>query len=231
MAAGARLYHSPMLRVGLTGGLGSGKSSVARVWAEEGVPVLEADAIGRALMAPGGPVYAAVLDAFGSSVRLASGELDRSALAREAFGRGRIQELNAIVHPAVLAEQEQRMRALAAAGHGLAVIESALIFEVAQGGRPWRERFDKLVLVAAPEHLRAARFGRHAAGPGASAERRAEAAAEARRRMAAQAPDAAKRAECDFVIENDRTLVLLRREALRVLQALRGSAAAGAPAG
>ncbi len=211
-----------MLRVGLTGGLGSGKSSVARVWVEEGVPVLEADAIGRTLMAAGTPVHAAIVAAFGPQVVLADGELDRSALAREAFGGGRLAELNGIVHPAVLAEQDRQLRFLAQAGYTLAVVASALIFEVAQGGQPWRERFDKLVLVTAPEEVRVARFAARAL---ANAEQRVEIAAEARRRMAAQLPDSAKRGACDFVIENTRTLVLLRREALRVLRALQQSAA------
>ncbi len=209
-----------MLRVGLTGGLGSGKSSVARVWAAEGVPVLEADAIGRTLMAAGTPVHAAIVEAFGAGVVLADGQLDRSALAREAFSGGRLAELNGIVHPAVLAEQDRQLRLLAEAGCPLAAVESALVFEVAQEGKPWRERFDKLVLVTAPEGQRAARFAMRAAPS-----QRAELAAEARRRMAAQMPDEAKRAFCDFVIENTRTLVLLRREALRVLRALQQTAA------
>lgn len=216
-----------MLRVGLTGGLGSGKSSVARVWAEEGVPVLEADAIGRSLMAPGTPVHAAIIEAFGADVMLPDGRLDRSALAREAFRGGRLAELNRIVHPAVLAEQERHLRLLGEAGCALAVIESALIFEVAQEGRPWRERFDKLVLVTAPEEARVARFAARAP----DAEQHTEIAAEARRRIAAQMPDAAKRDAADFVIDNSRTLVLLRREALRVLRALQQAAAPQGPSG
>ena len=97
-----------------------------------------------------------------------------------------------------------------------------MIFEVAEGTRPWRERFDKLVLVTAPDWLRAARYAaRIAPEPGGDRPRLEE---EARRRMAAQMPDEAKRNQCDFAIENTRTLVLLRREALAVLSALRKDA-------
>ncbi len=212
-----------VLRVGLTGGLGSGKSSVARVWAEEGVPVLEADAMGRALTAAGEPVYARIVEAFGGGVVLPSGELDRAALARLAFEGGRVGELNRIVHPAVIAMQERQLQALAASGEcTLAVVESALIFEASgeEGAVPgWRERFDRIVLVAAPEAVRVERFALRSGGGGE--ERLRE---DARRRMAAQLPDAFKRAHAHYVIENDRTLVLLRREALRVLEALRREA-------
>ena len=213
-----------MLRVGLTGGLGSGKSSVARVWSEEGVPVLEADAIGRALMEPGEAVYARIVAAFGPPVVRPDGRLDRGALARVAFAGGRLPELIAIVHPAVLGEQERLLCDLERAGQPLAAVESALIFEVAEGARPWRKRFDKLVLVTAPEALRAARYAARMAPEGGPAQ--AELEAEARRRMAAQMPDERKREACDFIIDNTRTLVLLRRQALAVLRALRQAAAA-----
>ncbi len=213
-----------MLRVGLTGGLGSGKSSVARVWVEEGVPVLEADAVGRVLMEPGQPVYRRIVETFGPEVVLASGGLDRAALARLAFKEDRIRELNRIVHPAVIAEQERQLAMLSAdEACPLAVVESALIFEASGESVPgWRERFDRIVLVAAPEAVRVERFVRRSGGT--DGERLRE---DARRRMAAQLPDEWKRAQADYVIENDRTLVLLRREALRVLRDLRAEAAQG----
>ena len=229
-----------MLRVGLTGGLGSGKSAVALVWASAGVPVLEADALGRALMQPGEPVYAAIVEAFGGQVVQSDGQLDRSALAREAFAGERLDELNAIVHPAVIAAQDAELERLAATGeHPLAVVESALIFEASgdqtAGGAKatvpgWRERFDKLVLVAAPEPLRIERFIARAGGPDATEADKQRLRDDARRRIAAQLPDAWKRTRCDYVIENDRTLVLLRREALWVLEALRRDAKATARA-
>jgi len=230
-----------MLRVGLTGGLGSGKSAVALVWTAAGVPVLHADALGRELMQPGEAVYSAIVEAFGPQVVGRDGRLDRAALAREAFGgRGEdegegkgsgLQRLNAIVHPAVIAAQARELHRLAATGeHPLAAVESALIFEASDGtalpgteatAPGWRERFDALVLVAAPEATRIERFIARVGGPGASLEEKVRLRADAQRRIAAQLPEASKRGHCDYVIENDRTLVLLRREALRVLAALR----------
>lgn len=234
-----------MLRVGLTGGLGSGKSAVALVWAEAGVPVLEADAIGRALMQPGQAVHGAIAAAFGPGVVAENGQFDRAALAREAFAGGRLAELNAIVHPAVIAAQDAELDRLAAEGQTLlAVVESALIFEVSEDeaagatasqqplAKSWRDRFDRLVLVAASEPLRIDRFVHRVAGANVAAPEKTRLQEDARRRIAAQLPDAYKRQYCDYVIENDRTLVLLRREALSVLAALRKEAATKAlPAG
>src|SRR5947209_14528079 len=96
-----------MLRVGLTGGLGSGKSTAARLFAQHGAHVLSADEIGREMMQPGQLVYAAIVQHFGPAIVLSDGQLDRAALARIAFSEGRVEELNAIVHPAVIARQTE----------------------------------------------------------------------------------------------------------------------------
>jgi dephospho-CoA kinase len=229
-----------MLRVGLTGGIGSGKSAVARVWADEGVPILEADALGRALMQPGQAVYAAIVERFGAGVVAEGGQLDRAALAREAFDRNGLAALNAIVHPAVIAAQQSEFARLEATGlHAIAVVESALIFEAsgesgieAPDATPvvpasvpgWRDRFDRLVLVAAPEAVRIERFVLRVGGPEASSLEKERLRGDALRRLAAQLPEAWKRDRCDYLIENDRTLVLLRRRALEVLRALRTDA-------
>ena len=101
-----------MLRVGLTGGLGSGKSTAGRLFRSHGAHVLEADAIGRELMQPGQAVYAGIVSHFGQGVVSASGELDRHALARIAFAEGRVEELNAMVHPAVIARQGELAEAI-----------------------------------------------------------------------------------------------------------------------
>jgi dephospho-CoA kinase len=233
-----------MLKVGLTGGVGSGKTSVARVWEAEGVPILEADALGRALMEPGQAVYAAIVSAFGPGVVHSDGTLDRAALAAQAFSpdphKNRLQELNALVHPAVIAAQQALLQQLAAAGHLLAVVESALLFEASDGSPAspasvpgWRQRFDRIVLVAAPETTRIERFVSRTLGhaPLPDNAQTAEAAQtadtlrrDARRRIAAQLPETWKRQHSDYIAENNRTLVLLRREALRVLAALRTEA-------
>ena len=147
-----------MLRVGLTGGLGSGKSTVGAMLRELGAYVLSADEIGRKLMEPGQSVYAAIVAQFGSAVVKTDGTLDRGALARIAFADGRVEELNAIVHPATIGLQakiaEEIFRRDAEA---VVVVESALIFET-KYGEGWRERFDRMVLVTAAEELKIQRF-------------------------------------------------------------------------
>src|SRR5277367_4928413 len=99
-----------MLRVGLTGGLGSGKSTVGRMFAELGAAVIDADEVGRSLMQPGQAVYDRIVEHFGPQVVRADGNLDRRALAEITFGGGRIEELNRIVHPGTIAAQEEWTR-------------------------------------------------------------------------------------------------------------------------
>ena len=98
-----------MLRAGLTGSLGSGKTTVAAILREGGVYVLEADAIAREMMQPGQEVFHGIVDHFGTGVVRPDGTLDRPRLAVLAFSEGRLNELNQIVHPPVIAEQERRM--------------------------------------------------------------------------------------------------------------------------
>ncbi len=114
-----------MLRVGLTGGLGSGKSTVATILRECGARVIESDALGRALMQPGQPVFQAIVQHFGRQVLLEDGTLNRRVLADIAFQQGRARELSLLVHPAVIAAQEKWMRELFARHPGaVAVVES-----------------------------------------------------------------------------------------------------------
>src|SRR5450631_4395760 len=98
-----------MLKVGLTGGLGSGKSTVAATLRELGAHVIEADELGRALMEPGQAVYSEIVLAFGPQVVGPDGRLNRPRLAELAFHEGRLQDLNALVHPAVIAAQQRWM--------------------------------------------------------------------------------------------------------------------------
>src|SRR5471032_3408966 len=115
-----------MLRVALTGGLGAGKSTVARLFRVLGAHVFSSDEMAREMMQPGLPVYKAIVDRFGLQVVLPNGELDRPALARIAFGEGRVEELNSIVHPAVIARQATLNAAIAAGQRGaVIIIESA----------------------------------------------------------------------------------------------------------
>lgn len=218
-----------MLRVGLTGGLGSGKSTVARMFAERGAVVMQSDAIGRELMQPGHAVYDEIVRRFGPGVVLADGTLNRPELARLAFAQGDIEALNAIVHPAVIAEQERRMEAIAAESpDAVVIVESALIFETTHAGPGgWRERFDRMILVTAPEELKVTRFLERS---GATGETRAALEAEARRRLGFQLPDAQKAACCDYVLTNDGDLAALEAQVDRIWHDLNGKASKG-PAG
>ena len=151
-----------MLRVGLTGELSSGKSTVARMLAARGAIVLSSDEMGRAMMQPGEPVYAQIVEQFGPNIVRADGTLDRGALGRMAFNpeNPRIEELNAIIHPAVIAEQARRISEIARTKpDAIVVVESALIFttrHALEGG--WRKRFDCIVAVTASEEQKIARF-------------------------------------------------------------------------
>jgi dephospho-CoA kinase len=191
-----------MLRVGLTGGLGSGKSTVAAMFAGLGAAVISADQLGRQLMQPGEAVYAAIVKTFGSGVVRSDGSLDRKALAELAFQHNQADALNHIVHPAVVAAEEDWMRGVFAADpRRVAMVESALIFEVEKWGTApgWVQRFDKLILVTVPDEVKIARFlARTMTRDGAEADARA--------RIAVQIPDKEKAGRCDYVIDNTGSL-------------------------
>jgi len=177
------------VQIGLTGGIGSGKSTAAARFAELGALVIDADALAREVVEPGTDGLAAVVAEFGEQVLDADGRLDRPALARLVFGdeaaRGR---LNAIVHPRV------RTRAaglIAAAPPGTVVVQDVpLLVETEQA-----RAYDLVVVVEAPEERRVQRL---AADRGMSAE-------DVRARMASQATDEQRRAVADVVLVNDGT--------------------------
>jgi len=204
-----------MLRVGLTGDLGSGKSTVARMFAARGAVVLSSDEMARAMMQPGEPVYAAIVESFGKGVIAADGSLNRHELARLAFSEGRAEELNAIVHPAVLEEQARQIEKIARAKpDAIVVVESALIFTTKHGmdGEPWSKRFDRILLATAPEAQKVTRFvERVAAGRELDTKERASLEADARRRLAMQTANEAHAGEC-LVIRNDDGLEALERQ-------------------
>ncbi len=217
-----------MLRVGLTGGLGSGKSTVAAMLRELGAQVIEADELGRALMEPGQAVYAEIVRVFGAEVVDADGRLNRPKLAQRAFEGGRLRELNAIVHPAVIAEQRHWMEQVFARDPAaVAVVESALIFEVERDAQArgesdgvladWRNRFDHIIVLTAPDEVKVARYATRIAASGPARE---AAVRDARVRLARQVPDAEKAARADFVIENTGDVDGLRAQVNSVWQRL-----------
>ena len=202
-----------MLRVGLTGGLGSGKSTVAAMLREHGAFVIEADAVGRQLMEPGEAVYREVVQHFGTDVVSEDGTLDRRMLAELAFQQGRRRELSLIVHPAVIAAQERWMQEVFATHpDAVAVVESALIFEAERDGTVpgWRKRFDTVVLVTAPHEVKIERFVSRMKPK--DAKRREALIVDAEARIAAQISDEEKRPLADAVIENGASMEDTRRQ-------------------
>lgn len=217
-----------MLRVGLTGGLGSGKSTVAAILRQLGAHVIEADELGRNVMEPGHAVYSEIVRVFGPEVVCSDGRLNRARLAKLAFEENRLNELNAIVHPAVIAEQKRWTdEVFARDPAAVAVVESALIFEVERDARArgqhegvladWRNRFDHIIVLTAPDEVKVARYAARIAVPGPSRE---AAARDARARLSRQIPDAEKAARADFVIENTGDLDALRARVRSVWQVL-----------
>jgi len=212
-----------MLRVGLTGGLGSGKTTVAAIFRRLGAQVMEADAVGRTMMQPGEAVYGEIVKAFGPAVVRADGTLDRRKLATIAFADGRLAELNAIVHPPVIAEQRRWMNALEKEQpDAVAIYETALLFEAskAAGTRDWHERFDRRILVTAPEALRIARYVARMGGPDPDAATRAALEEEARERIAAQMSDEEKMRMSDTIIRNDASFEDVTRQTEAVYREL-----------
>ncbi len=222
-----------MLRVGLTGDLGSGKSTVAAIFAELGAKVFSSDDMARAMMQPGEPVYRAIVDLFGPAVVSNNGELDRRALARIAFAEGRVEELNAIIHPAVIAEQARLLQHLSDADlHAIAIVESALIFTAKLTGpdqqeQPWRKRFDRIVLVRAPLETKIARFvARLSLGKPLTGTERSLLEADARGRLALQtSANESHAAEC-LLIDNNAGLPTLRDRVEAIWRELKQSEAA-----
>jgi dephospho-CoA kinase len=194
-----------MLRVGLTGDLGSGKSTVAAMLAARGAVVLSSDEMARAMMQPGEAVYEQIVEQFGSSVVASDGKLDRRKLAELAFDPKslRVAELNAIVHPAVIAAQAKMIAGLAGTKK-IVVVESALIFDaVTHDKQLWRTRFDRILLVFASKEKKIARFvERVLAGGASSQQERTTLEAEARRRLALQHTEE-HAAECMVIRNND----------------------------
>ncbi|MBB6145633.1 dephospho-CoA kinase [Silvibacterium bohemicum] len=203
-----------MLRVGLTGGLGSGKSTVAGIFRSLGAHVVEADSLGRQLMEPGQHVYDSIVASFGAEVLNPDATLNRRRLADLAFGQNRLAELNHIVHPAVIAAQQQwAERIFAEDPAAIAMVESALIFEADREGTVpgWRKRFDRIILVTAPEDLRIARYVERMQRQ-SSPFSVAELEADARSRIAAQIPEVEKIPLADYVIRNDGAMDATRRQ-------------------
>lgn len=197
-----------MLVVGLTGGIGSGKSTASALLAERGAVVVDADAIARRVVEPGCPAYGAVVARFGPGVVEPGGALDRQALADVVFADpGARADLNAIVHPAVRAAMAEAVAAHASTDR-VVVMDIPLLAE--GGGR--RPEMAAVVVVDAPVEVAVARL----------VEQRGMAEADARARVAAQATREQRLALADVVVDNSGDLAHLAAEVDRAWAFLQG---------
>ncbi len=201
-----------LLKIGLTGGISSGKSVVGEMFAKLGAHVILADQVAHQLMQPGQAVYEEVVRRFGRGILNPDGTINRPRLAQAAFGdpaRGqpaRVQELNAIVHPAVVRHENEWMGEIGRRdSSAIAIVEAALILEAGVANR-----FDHLVVVTCRPEQRVQRFAQRT---GISEE---AARAEVTRRMAAQIPDEEKIKAADFVIDNSGSLEATEQQVKRV---------------
>lgn len=210
--------------VGLSGGIGSGKSTVARMLVARGAVLIDADAIVHELQAPGAPMLAELAEAFGPEILGPDGALDRARLADRVFRDPEARRrLEAIVHPRVGAEMARRLAAAREAGAPVVVLDIPLLFEGrarAAAGGPARGAsalpFDATVLVYAPREVQ---IERTVARDGCTR-------AEAERRVAAQMPIEEKRALADHVIDNSGSLAETERQVEALWARLTGDAPA-----
>lgn len=177
-----------MIVFGLTGGIGSGKSSVARRLRQRGVPLIDADELARAVVEPGSPALARIFATFGAELARADGTLDRARLGARVFGNeSERRALNAIVHPAVRAAARERFAEIGRNGAALSGYEVPLLYEVGLD-----HELSPVIVVTAPL---AARLERIQLRDGLSE-------AEARARVEAQMPLEEKARRADYVIDN-----------------------------
>lgn len=193
-----------MIRLGLTGSIGMGKSTVARMFADEGVPVFDADAAVHRMQGPGGSLVAEIEEQFPGTT--GSGGVERARLAARVLGdAAALERLESIVHPAVAAERAAFLEANRAAP--IVLLDIPLLFEK-QG---WSE-VDKVAVVSAPAAVQRARV---LARPGMTGERFEHI-------LALQMPDEEKRARADFIIPTDRSLDETRTAVRAIIAGLAG---------
>jgi dephospho-CoA kinase len=206
-----------MVSVGLTGGIGSGKSTVARLLRERGAVVIDADELAREVVAPGTPGLVRVFETFGPAVQRADGSLDRAALAAVVFADAdRLEQLNAIVHPLV-GERARELRDAAPTG---AVVVHDVPLLVENG---LASQYDVVVVVDVPESVQVQRL---VSGDRGMSE------TDARARIAAQATRSQRLAVADHVIDNSGDPAHLERQVAvvwRDVQRRRGGGATAAP--
>jgi dephospho-CoA kinase len=192
---------------GLTGGIGSGKSTFARMLEEEGAVVIDADVVARDVVNPGTPGLERVIEAFGEEILDDKGHLDREALGEIVFNDVEARrKLNSILHPLIAEESGRRMMKAAQGDKGPVFYEAALLVE-----NDAHDQFAGLVVVTASEHTQIRRV----------VARDELTETQARSRIDAQFPLHKKAEVADFVVENDGSLDHLRARARELLEVLR----------
>jgi dephospho-CoA kinase len=205
-----------LLKLGLTGGIASGKSAVGEMFVKLGAHLIQADAVAHSLMQPGRAVYEEVVRRFGREILNPDNSISRPKLAEAAFGSPggaapRVKELNEIVHPAVIDHENKWMLEIGRRDpNAIVVVEAALILESGASGR-----LDRLIVVTCHPEQRIQRYARRL-GISEDAAR-----AEVTRRMAAQIPDDEKIKAADFVIDNSGSLDATEQQVKHVFAALR----------
>jgi dephospho-CoA kinase len=184
-----------LLKVALTGGIATGKSTIGEMFQRHGAHLIQADRIAHELMSPGQPVYDKVVAHFGREILNSDGTINRPRLASVAFP-DRIHDLNKLVHPAVFDYQDRWMQKIGEQDpNAVTIVEAALIFEA--GGA---SRFDKIIVVRTPFETKVARYAAKMKMP------HAQARMEVTRRMAAQLSEEEKARRADYVIDNNGVL-------------------------
>ena len=201
-----------MLKIGLTGGIASGKSLVSSMLVDLGAHCIDADQIAHDLMAPGAPAYDEVVRSFGEEILNPDKSVNRAKVAELAFDkrRPRIYELNRILHPGVIERYESWMEDIRRRDpNAIAILEAALVLEAGL-----RRRFDKIIVVTCKPQQRAERWAQRFNLDPETAK------AEVNRRMMAQAPDEAKIQAADYVIDNSGSVEETRKQVQKVYDAL-----------
>ena len=199
----------PMLRVGLTGGIACGKSSIAAMLVKRGAHFLQADGLAHQLYAPGTATYDKVVRNFGREILDEDGTINRSKLADLVFP-SRIGELNAIVHPEVVKRQNSWMGEVEQSDrHGIAVVEAALLIEAGAD-----KDFGKVIVVTCDFEQKVERFARRANVPIEVAR------AEVERRSAAQFSDEEKARRADYIVDNSGSAEDMERQVERIWREL-----------
>ena len=186
-----------MLVVGLTGNIGSGKSTVAQLLSERGATIIDADVLARRAVEAGTPAYEKIVERWGTSIIGLDKQLDRAALRRTVFSDpAQLEELNGMVHPEVESLRQRLLDDARQRGDRIVVCDIPLLFE-----KHMAPRFDRIILVDAPRPLRLERLVRD----------RGLRETEAMDMIAAQMPAELKRAGADFIVENAGTLNALEQ--------------------